>query len=391
MPLHVSLSLSLSCPFTDAADDDGLESVTINDGENEDERKKDNNKRKAGAGAGKEDTDDDEDDSSPFKIPTNSQMNSSLLKDQQEASSSSKIQKKLKKFKQLDDAEKQEEVPTTSNKSTTFKVPQTPEASEEPRRTKPHKKSATEELEDNGDSDGSLDGPTKSMPTKTKAQQKMFSDLPDPSPNFDRVLVVRIRRLKQSEIDDAEAAVSKSKFADQTDSPASRKRGRPRKSLNEKKSPSPAKKLKTTPTPKIHIKVPLQSGGKKRGLQQQLARNRTPPPPRSSMLKAPKRSNSKTLPPRHPRPTRSSSNAMEHASLVAWCGSSGHRGQAKARNGIRDHPDSAGPTRAEPESPTFRFPSARPSRFWAAMKGARDAPRSAPSHPSRQSPRAYSV
>ncbi|XP_017018202.1 nucleolar protein dao-5 isoform X1 [Drosophila kikkawai] len=143
----------------------------------------------------------------------------------------------------------------------------------------------SENLEGN-DSDGSLDGYPKTLPTKTKAQQKMFSDLPDQSASLSCVLrefSIRVRRLKQSEIDSACASLAKSKFAS-SETP-SRKRGRPRKSAEDKKSPSPAKKLKISPTAKIHIKVPLPSGAKKRALAN-LARTHTPPPILSSRIKA---------------------------------------------------------------------------------------------------------
>ncbi|XP_070144330.1 nucleolar protein dao-5 isoform X3 [Drosophila kikkawai] len=122
----------------------------------------------------------------------------------------------------------------------------------------------SENLEGN-DSDGSLDGYPKTLPTKTKAQQKMFSDLPDQSASLSCVLrefSIRVRRLKQSEIDSACASLAKSKFAS-SETP-SRKRGRP---------------------PKIHIKVPLPSGAKKRALAN-LARTHTPPPILSSRIKA---------------------------------------------------------------------------------------------------------
>ncbi|KAH8258893.1 hypothetical protein KR038_002411 [Drosophila bunnanda] len=133
------------------------------------------------------------------------------------------------------------------------------------------------------DTDDSLDGYSKTMPapTKTKAQQKMFSDSPDQSASGSRRVgefcarefCIRIKRVTQSEINSASASVAKSKFA----SPATRKRGRPRKSGDDKTTPSPAKKLKVSPSPKVHIKVPLQSGSQKRALVN-LARTHTPPP-----------------------------------------------------------------------------------------------------------------
>ncbi|KAH8238211.1 hypothetical protein KR032_001219, partial [Drosophila birchii] len=137
-----------------------------------------------------------------------------------------------------------------------------------------------EALEEDNDSDGS--SKAFPAPTKTKAQQKMFSDLPNQSGSpscarkfHTREFRVRLRRLTQSEIDAASTSVAKSKFY----APAPRKRGRPRKSDgDEKNSPSPSKKLKTTPTSNFHIKVPVQSGAQNRALLSNLARIHTPPP-----------------------------------------------------------------------------------------------------------------
>ncbi|KAH8375753.1 hypothetical protein KR200_002031, partial [Drosophila serrata] len=134
-------------------------------------------------------------------------------------------------------------------------------------------------------------------PTKTKAQQKMFSDSPDQSSSRTNVeefcardFCIRVKRLTQAEINSASDSVAKSKFA----SPVARKRGRPRKNNDDdKKSPSLAKKLKISPSPKIHIKVPLQSGAQKRALAN-LARTHTPPPILSSRPKPKPKTKTKT-------------------------------------------------------------------------------------------------
>ncbi|XP_052850601.1 nucleolar and coiled-body phosphoprotein 1 isoform X1 [Drosophila gunungcola] len=149
---------------------------------------------------------------------------------------------------------------------------------------KPHKKRPTEpelqkKADDDDDDEESEDHQLTTMPTKTKAQQKMFSDQPLDKPNFDRECVVRARRLKQQEIDSALESVANSPFADVADAPqSSRGRGRPKKNTqlppkSRKSPPKPTPK----PKPNFHIKVPLQNGAKKRA-SQHLARTHTPPP-----------------------------------------------------------------------------------------------------------------
>ncbi|XP_017122308.1 nucleolar and coiled-body phosphoprotein 1 isoform X2 [Drosophila elegans] len=161
---------------------------------------------------------------------------------------------------------------------------------------KPHKKRTAEpELQKKADDDEedeeSEDHQLTTMPTKTKAQQKMFTDQPLAKPNFDKECVVRVRRLKQQEIDSALESVANSPFADVVDAPQrSRGRGRPKKNTQlspkvqkslpkgQKSSPKGQKSSpKPTCKPNFHIKVPLQNGAKKRA-SQHLARTHTPPP-----------------------------------------------------------------------------------------------------------------
>ncbi|KAH8354693.1 hypothetical protein KR084_002585 [Drosophila pseudotakahashii] len=141
---------------------------------------------------------------------------------------------------------------------------------------KPHKKRPAETVADDEDSEEDEQQLSQKGPTKTKAQQKMFND---PEPGVHRECRVRVRRLTQLEIDSAFVSVVKSPFGHVSDSsPRNRVpkgRGRPRKSSSS--NPSPPKKQKSPTQNKIHIKVPLQNGSKKRAVHQ-LARNHTPPP-----------------------------------------------------------------------------------------------------------------
>ncbi|KAH8335855.1 hypothetical protein KR074_012226 [Drosophila pseudoananassae] len=125
------------------------------------------------------------------------------------------------------------------------------------------------------------------IPTKTKAQQKMFSDNESAaSLSFDKECHVRVRRLTIKEITSAARSVS-------TISGISKKRGRPRRSdqgeaapPKKTRTPSPLKKQKSPNQAKIHIKVPLLQNGSKKRPYQTLARTHTPPP--SLLPKKPK-------------------------------------------------------------------------------------------------------
>ncbi|XP_050743992.1 serine/arginine repetitive matrix protein 1 isoform X2 [Drosophila biarmipes] len=140
---------------------------------------------------------------------------------------------------------------------------------------KPHKKRPAETLPD--DEDSEEDQQLTTMPTKTKAQQKMFSDQPPGKSNCDRQCVVRVRRLTQQEINSAFKSVANSPFAHVADSSRSRPDGRKGRGRPRKSNPSPPKKQKSPTQSNFHIKVPLQNGAKKRALNQ-LTRPHTPPP-----------------------------------------------------------------------------------------------------------------
>ncbi|XP_017045611.1 neurofilament heavy polypeptide isoform X2 [Drosophila ficusphila] len=155
---------------------------------------------------------------------------------------------------------------------------------------KPHKKRRAEPLEGGENSDNSEEDQKRmTMLTKTKAQQKMFSD--QPLAKFNKECVVRVRRLTRQEIDSAFKSVANSSFAHVTDSSRNgggRGRGKPKK-----KTPLPPKKQKSPNKTNFHIKVPLQNGAKKRSLQH-LARTHTPPP--SLARRAAAKPQAKTLP-----------------------------------------------------------------------------------------------
>ncbi|XP_064555795.1 titin [Drosophila montana] len=140
--------------------------------------------------------------------------------------------------------------------------------------------------DDNADRDGDADGEEEDdehpqpQPPKTKAQQKMFADVPTTSKNKVgtsagiRQCLVRIKRLNQSEIE----RLIKRK---------ANKRGRPRKSASDSSmlddSPSPPKKQK--PINKVHIKVPWMQNGAKQRATQTTSRAHTPPPNLKRSLK----------------------------------------------------------------------------------------------------------
>ncbi|XP_016987012.1 muscle M-line assembly protein unc-89 isoform X2 [Drosophila rhopaloa] len=240
-------------------------------------------------------------DESPFQIPKRKPDDTCQNIDE----SPFTIPKRLKKFEEdieeLEKAmgnisnriEKQPEEDNTPSKKLK-KSDESPKTTAKPAKTKKsavadktadtypfkhHKKRPTEDVQDEGDEEkteekSEEDQLLTAMPTKTKAQQKMFSDQLLAKPNFDRVCVVRVRRLTQQEIDSAFESVANSPFAHVVDSPqagVSKGRGRA------KNAPSPPKKHKSPPKHNFHIKVPLQNGTKKRTLQH-LARTHTPPP-----------------------------------------------------------------------------------------------------------------
>ncbi|XP_026838766.1 serine/arginine repetitive matrix protein 1 isoform X2 [Drosophila erecta] len=110
-------------------------------------------------------------------------------------------------------------------------------------------------------------------PTKTKAQQKMFSD--QRSPNLNRKLRVLMRRLRQPDIDSAVESLANSSFYNVIENikkSGVRGRGRPRK-----RNSSPVKQNSSPAQTNFHIKVPLQNGTKKRALND-ASRTHTPPP-----------------------------------------------------------------------------------------------------------------
>lgn len=144
--------------------------------------------------------------------------------------------------------------------------------------------------DDNADRDCDADGEEEDededdehrqpQPPKTKAQQKMFADVPTTSKNRTgtsagiRQCLVRIKRLNQTEIE----RLIKRKAS---------KRGRPRKTASDSSmlddSPSPPKKQK--PINKVHIKVPWMQNGAKQRTVQTTSRAHTPPPNLKRSLK----------------------------------------------------------------------------------------------------------
>ncbi|KMZ09279.1 microtubule-associated protein 1B isoform X1 [Drosophila simulans] len=137
----------------------------------------------------------------------------------------------------------------------------------------PHNKSTTVSMDDIGEA-FEEDQPSMVVgPTKTKAQQKMFSD--QQAPNVKRKVRVRIRRLKQPEIDSAVESLANSSFVNVPEivnQSVTSGRSRPKK-----KKTSPKKQKSSTAQTNFHIKVPLQNGAKKRALNHSL-RAHTPPP-----------------------------------------------------------------------------------------------------------------
>jgi len=221
---------------------------------------------------------------SPFKMPKAIKKFGEDIVDLKGSSDEEQDETSFKKPKKSEESNK-----ATSNKKSAGSAQSYP--------LKPHKKRPAEPLPD--DEDSEEDQQMTTMPTKTKAQQKMFSDQPPGKINFDRQCEVRVRRLAQHEIDSAFKSVANSTFAQETDWSRSRSRpggskvrGRPRKG-----NPSPPKKPKSPPQTNFHIKVPLQNGAKKRALNQ-LARTHTPPPnlTRRGAMKAQSKSPEKPKP-----------------------------------------------------------------------------------------------
>ncbi|XP_070074804.1 neurofilament heavy polypeptide isoform X2 [Drosophila takahashii] len=188
-------------------------------------------------------------DDSSFHLPSNQSSKTE--------ESPFKMPKKVKKKEELGSIDLKSSSDEEQDEPTFKKPRKSEEYHKSP--AKPHKKRAAETLEDSKDS--SEEEQKNPGPTKTKAQQKMFND-----PEI-RECRVRVRRLTQLEIDAAFESLAKSPFADS--SPRKMGRGRPRKT-----NPSPPQKKQN----KIHIKVPLQNGAKKRAMHHQLARGHTPPP-----------------------------------------------------------------------------------------------------------------
>ncbi|EDX01969.1 serine/arginine repetitive matrix protein 1 [Drosophila yakuba] len=155
----------------------------------------------------------------------------------------------------------------------------------------PRKGSPTESRED--DEDAEEDQQLMLVnPTKTKAQQKMFSD--QQSPNFNRKLRVLMRRLRQPEIDSAVESLANSSFVNMIEianQSGIRRRGRPKKG---KRNSSPQKPNSSPTRTNFHIKVPLQNGAKKRAVNH-ASRTHTPPPSLAKRARnaqsSPKRSN----------------------------------------------------------------------------------------------------
>lgn len=140
-----------------------------------------------------------------------------------------------------------------------------------------HDNNHGENVNDN-DEDNDEDGQPQPSPPKTKAQQKMFADVPltfKENANYGgqiKPCYVRIKSLTQKEIDHlTTVGVRKAN-----------KRGRPRKdTTTDATSISPPKKRKMSP-PKVHIKL-AQNGGKQWASK---LRARAPTPPPAKTLKS---------------------------------------------------------------------------------------------------------
>ncbi|XP_043658213.1 serine/arginine repetitive matrix protein 1 [Drosophila teissieri] len=160
---------------------------------------------------------------------------------------------------------------STSKPNKTKKATVTDKASNSSAST-PRKKRPTESWEDDEASEDDQQLMLVS-PTKTKAQQKMFSD--QQSPNFNKKLRVLMRRLRQPEIDSAVESLANSSFVNVIELPNQggiRGRRRPNK-----RNSSPQKQKSSPTQTNFHIKVPLQNGAKKRALNH-ASRIHTPPP-----------------------------------------------------------------------------------------------------------------
>lgn len=137
----------------------------------------------------------------------------------------------------------------------------------------PHNKRPKVSIDDDGEA---IEEDQQSMvvvPTKTKAQQKMFSD--QQSPNVKRKVRVLLRRLKQTEIDSAVESLANSSFINVPE--IVNQSGTSGRSRHKKRKTSPKKQKSSTAQTNFHIKVPLQNGAKKRALNHSL-RAHTPPP-----------------------------------------------------------------------------------------------------------------